>query len=257
MIFNGDRLSMKRKPYMASPSPAPVVFDPYFANVTLLLPLSNSDGKNYGSVGGTMTVGTGGNTGFTSAVSKWGKGSYLCDGTTGYGTLPNSQNGYGIVSQSFTIELWANVTSHGSYGGFLSQADRAGATPVDRGWQFTFYNATDQIWITTNRNATNTSQNLTSAGAITLNTWHHLAITRNSSNRTDIWVDGVSVANTTAITATDIYIEDALAKPMKIGASREGSMRTQTLYMNDVRITQGVCRYTASFAVPTGPFPRN
>jgi hypothetical protein len=232
-------------PY-AVPDPAPP--DPYFSNVTLLLPLANN-ATNYGSTGGTMATGSGGSTGFTMTQSKFGQGSYYVDGSNGYGTLPHNQNAYGIVSQSFTIELWVYPVSHTDYGGFLAQAGQV----ISAGWQFLFYQSTQSPWITLSTSADVLIGSYQSSITIANGQWHHLAYTRNSSNRASIWVNGVE-ANFATITQTNIYHPDSYASPLKIGCSRETN-RYQQHYINDVRITQGVCRYTSTFTPPTAPFP--
>jgi hypothetical protein len=232
---------------LRGPGPAVTEFDPYFANVTLLLPLASSDATNYGSTGGSMTLGSGGSTGWSSVQSKWGLGSYFCDGASGYGTLTNSQTAYGI-------EGWFYTTSHGAYGGFLAHSnDIAGGGGTDRGWNILFNNTGNTVWMNCKRNAVNTNVT-TETSAITLNQWNHIAVTRNSSNLMTTWVNGTSLASTTT-TFTDFFLEDGANRPMKIGQSRE-TFRSHSVYINDVRITQGVCRYTGSFTPPVAPFPR-
>jgi hypothetical protein len=247
------RIGPKASLSPVSPSPyAPFEPDPYFSNVTLLLPLTNGDVTNYGSTGGTMATGSGGSTGFSMAQSKFGQGSYYVDGANGYGTIAQNANAYGMVSQSFTIELWVYPVSHTSYGGFIAQASNPPGG-YGYGWQFLFYINTMYPWVTL---GTNTLSNLSahqSNTVITNGAWHHLAITRNASNRFSIWVNGVETHNAT-VTNTNIYLPDSYNLPMKIGASREEN-RYQQHYINDVRITQGVCRYTGTFTPPTTRFP--
>lgn len=80
-------------------------------------------------------------------------------------------------------------------------------------------------------------------------TRHHVAATRNASNRIDIWLDGVSVANTTSATSP------AGAPAWNIG-SQYGLDERFKGYIDQVRITEGACRYTGAFTAPTTAYPR-
>lgn len=237
-------------PSVRSYSPVFGEKDPHFDKVTLLLPLMDNDAANYGRTGGTMTVGSGGSTGFSTAQGKFGFGSYYVDGASGFGTVAPNAAAYGIVSQSFTIELWVYPISHGAFGGFISQAGNSWAD----GWQFLFNSTSYNPWLTLATSGGSNIGQYASNTVITDGAWHHLAITRNAANLLNMWVNGVSTFSTT-VTNTNVFLSDAYNSPLKIGASRE-SARVQQHYINDVRITQGVCRYTGSFTPPTERFPR-
>lgn len=80
--------------------------------------------------------------------------------------------------------------------------------------------------------------------------WAHIAVTR-QGNIVRIWVDGQIDAEGTFTAAVGAALED-----MTLGwdgISGDGRWRG---LIDEVRVTRGVCRYTAPFAVPTQPFPR-
>ena len=82
---------------------------------------------------------------------------------------------------------------------------------------------------------------------LALSTWHHIALTRNSSNLVTLWVNGVadgSSTDATIFTGTGRFLIGNGAQPMRA-------------FVDEFRFTSGVCRYTAPFIPPTAPFPNS
>ena len=86
------------------------------------------------------------------------------------------------------------------------------------------------------------------AGVITSNAWHHAALVRIASTFT-LYLDGV--VQGTYSTANALY---GATDPFVIGAYGTGAYPL-TGYIDEVRITKGVGRYTAAFTPPTSAFP--
>ena len=94
----------------------------------------------------------------------------------------------------------------------------------------------------------------TSSGVITTGTgglfstgaWNHIAVSR-SSGTTRVFVNG-TVRITTA-TALGTFTVD------QIGGASISAGYTLNGFLDDVRITKGVARYTSDFSVPTAAFP--
>lgn len=83
-------------------------------------------------------------------------------------------------------------------------------------------------------------------------TWHHIAITRNN-NMLRLFFDGV-LQDSKAITTSF----QAPVLPLIINAIWNGSTYANfanNAYYDELRITNGVARYTANFTPPTNPFP--
>lgn len=82
-----------------------------------------------------------------------------------------------------------------------------------------------------------------------LATWYHIAVSR-SGTTTRAFIDGVLLATATMST-------NHPAADVRIGGFGAGSSALQTLdgYIDEVRVTKGLARYTANFAPPAAPFP--
>ena len=88
-----------------------------------------------------------------------------------------------------------------------------------------------------------------SASTISTGTWHHIALTKQGTTQT-IWVDGNSAATTTSSTTPNIY--DYYFGDRMSGAG--SGQYPMTGYLQDLRITRGLARYTTSFTPPTTEF---
>jgi hypothetical protein len=92
------------------------------------------------------------------------------------------------------------------------------------------------------------SQTASSSANLVANGWHHIAFVRLNGVCT-IYVDGVagsfSATDNTNITTT----------AGTIGLDTYSGARIFNGYIDDLRITKGVARYTANFTPPTAAFP--
>jgi len=84
---------------------------------------------------------------------------------------------------------------------------------------------------------------------VSLNTWNHVAYTRNGSTLTR-YINGT--ANGTATWSANLTGSSFL-----IGGSTAGNVGYLTGNIDDFRITVGVARYTANFTPPTAAFPNS
>jgi hypothetical protein len=88
------------------------------------------------------------------------------------------------------------------------------------------------------------------AGAISTNTWYHVAFVR-LSNVLSVYVNGVAgptTANDGGLNLSEEYVAVGLFNYLNFVSFFHG-------YVDDFRVTKGIARYTASFALPTAPFP--
>ena len=82
-----------------------------------------------------------------------------------------------------------------------------------------------------------------SAGAITAETWHHVALVR-ASGTTNIYVDGVSVGSNAA---SRTYSNTTA----RIGIEAFATSEAFKGYIDEFRITKGVAVWPATFTPPT------
>jgi hypothetical protein len=183
-----------------------------------------------------------GNAQISTAQSKFGGGSMLFDGSGDWlAGPPTPQTDLG--SGDFTIEAWLYRTASGaaSDSGIVSR----GAPSTLNGFVFAYTSANV---LTFNFNYSGAI--VTGATAISINTWTHVAVSRNG-NTFRLFVNGVVDATATSTNSQTTNASDVFY----VGRSGYDSGRIVTGYLDDVRLTKGVARYTSSFTAPTAPFP--
>ena len=172
-----------------------------------------------------------GNTTASTAQYKYLPTSMYFDGTGDYIITTQQELG----TQDFTIELWMYATTASNTGIFESRSG-----PATDGFTLTAYTSSViRIW--------SGSALISSTNTTYLNQWTHLAVCK-ASGTTTLYINGVSVGSTTSLgnlTNTDIVI----------GGGRYSTNSTVTSffsgYIEDLRITKGLARYTANFTPPT------
>jgi hypothetical protein len=226
------------------------VADPNFSSVSLLLHMDGSNGSTsfVDSSANAFTVTAVGNAQISTAQSKFGGSSALFDGTGDYLSIPDS-NAFSFGSDAFTIEAWVYYVA--TTGSFAIASQRATAL-VNASW--TLYLTSSNNGPTFAYSTSGTSMTTfakTFSFSANANGWHHFAVCR-SSNLLYFFADGTSLG-TSALVSTPFYDSTA---PVLVGAM---SSTTPASFMNgyieELRITKGVARYTANFTVPSQPFP--
>jgi hypothetical protein len=225
----GFRLLIGTALYTASftPPTAPLTA---ITNTSLLLNFTNAGILDNAMMAVPETVG---NAQISTSVKKYGTGSLYFDGTGDWLLVPNTVD-IQFLTGNFTVELWAYPTGGSSFRGVV------GKGAANTGWAIFIDNTSKWAF-------TDTTTNYVSSVSISLNTWVHLAFVR-SGNTLSLYVDGVSSASST--TGTNFNQTNGLV----VGAGRDLSI-PYTGYVDDLRITKGVARYTSNFTPPTAAFP--
>ena len=175
----------------------------------------------------------------STAQSKFGGASMYFDGTGDYITVP-SDTSFDFGTGDFTIEFWMNPSNiTGTWQAIISRKYQGSG-----GWRIyktagsnnlSFYHPSG-YYSTTNTGLTN-------------GTWHHIAVVRSGSTLTT-YVDGTSRGTDTISAAVSPTSAD-----VEIGQGVYTSAYPYEGYLDDIRITKGVARYTANFTPPTSAFP--
>ena len=219
---------------LASTQVVPV--DPQFGSVSLLL---HGDGTN----GSTTivdssplpkTVTAVGNAKISTAQSKFGGASIAFDGNGDYLTIPDEPAW--DLPGNFTIEFWIKAIAVG-FSAILSTRNAGTTTnPViyltDTGVVGWYYNSAFRISGTTN---------------LVGGEFYHVAVCR-SAGQTRLFVNGTQEGGT--YSESSLYMADGIW----IGSLPAASQHLNG-YIDDLRITKGIARYTADFTPPTEPFP--
>lgn len=215
--------------------------DPNFDSVSLLLHMDGSNGSTTftDSSSSALAVTVNGNAQISTAQSKFGGASALFDGASDYLTL-SSSTAFLLGTQDFTIECWVRLASTSGTQAIVTTAD-----PTDAQGFYLGYDAGNYLFLA--GASASWSVNLT-LGAPTLNTWQHLCAVR-SGNTFTTYRNGVQQA-----TATSALSLTNTNNQIRVGG-RANTSQWFNGYVDEVRITKGVARYTANFTVPSNPFP--
>jgi hypothetical protein len=218
--------------------------DPYWANVVLLLHMDGTDASttftDHSSSAKTVTAN--GNAQIDTAQSKFGGASGLFDGTDDYLTMADSAD-WDFGTGDFTVEGWFRFTAHTSIMVFLSNYLNASA-----GWYFRYRSDTGALNFG-NGDVSLISVSWTPSDSV----WYHITAAR-SGTSLRIFVDGTQVGST----ATDSTNITGSSTSMYVGTLFSGSpLQDYNGWIDDLRITKGVARYTSNFTAPSAAFPNS
>lgn len=181
----------------------------------------------------------------SSAAAKFGAGSLKMKTIGGVSTdftLTCSPSSYSLgTGNKFTLEAWmywtGNVDSRNNYGEVLD-----GSSNVICG--IVFY-TTNQIKFRTFLNGSTDDQIVTPP----LNQWVHVALTYDGTTKR--WFVNGALTGSSVLTAGAAQT----VASYKIRGTASGNAFAPAGYMDDLRFTAGVCRYTGAFTPPTQAFP--
>ena len=176
-----------------------------------------------------------GNTQSSTTQTKYLSSSMYFDGSGDY--IEISHDPVFNLTKDFTIECWAYFSALSSNRVLIEKYNSTNSASWELYWRATgssiaFY-----------ADATPLLQD-PSASTVTTGQWYHIAVSRTGS-AVKLFIDGTEVDSATSSTAFTAGV------PMQIGRQRINNTGQFNGYMSDVRVTNGLGRYTANFTAPT------
>src|SRR5258706_666191 len=218
--------------------------DPYFGNVVALLHCDGSNGSTTFTDVKGHTFTANGNAQISTVQSKFGSSSYLGDGIGDSITSVDSTD-WAFGSTDFTLEGWFRFTAiSGITGLFCKRATTAVYGP------FNIYidNADNKIHVLASTSGSTWDLAITCTTVLSVNTWYHIAIVR-SGTSFKAYLNGTQDGSSTL--SGSVYVNTGA---LSVGAGAADSSNSLNGYIDDIRITKGVARYTSNFSVPTVAF---
>jgi hypothetical protein len=225
-----------------------MAYDNDFGSVKLLLHCDGTDSSTTFTDSETTpkTVTPNGDAHIHTGEKKFGTASAAFDGTGDYLSLADSADWY-FAADDWTIEFWIKSPGNGAYDIVMGQRDSSNGDNANAPISIHRSNQTAKLDVALWNGSGNT--NMTTTAGVFDNTWRHIAVVRYGINAY-IYVDGTQSA-TTGFN----YTMSNSSTLFSIGRGGEYAGRYFAGYLDDIRITKGVARYTANFSVPTEAFP--
>lgn len=210
--------------------------DPFFASVDLLLSCDGVNGSTSfpDKSSNNLTMTAHGVT-VSTAEKRFGTGSMIGGG---YLSTPITPSGVlDITLGTFTVEFWVRFAGSLSYNPILS----IGNSQTASGFRFyvsggaVTFQSSPILW-----------EDIISLVPISLDTWYHVALVRQGGDCT-LYVDGVGRTS-----AAHLNVDTHVSPEIRLGNDNQGGFLGG--YLDEIRITRGVARYTSNFTPPSAPF---
>lgn len=223
--------------------------DTYYDNVSLLLHCEGTDGSTTFTDSGPnpKTVTAAGNAHIETDQFKYGSASGQLDGSGDYLNCGDHAD-FEFGSGDFTLEAWIRFSGYSSsfggfYAGVIIGKDAVGARAFH--WKII---GTSSSWTTIVFSTAGTE--VSASYTFSLNTWYHLAVCK-SGTTLRFFVDGTQAGTNQTHNSTISNVATALTVGSILYTNVEYYFPG---FLDEVRITKGVARYTENFTAPTAAF---
>jgi len=210
-------------------------------NTSLLLSTINGAIFDNAMQSNLETVGT---AQISTGIVKYGTGSILFQVAGNRLSMPTNQSQLAFGAGDFTVEAWVYRTFSGSGTILYGQSDNS----TNAGSSYAFFVSSS---VTSNLYVGSTSYAATSPNPA-LNQWAHVAYVRNGTSY-KTYLNGTQVGSATLLAGATVNVGATTTGPT-IGTTG-GNTNTLVGYIDDLRVTKGIARYTANFTPPTAAFP--
>jgi hypothetical protein len=219
--------------------------DVYYPQTSLLMHFNGTNGSTTmtDNSKNNLTVTATNGAAISTAQSKFGGSSVLFDGTNDYVSVTNN-SAFDFGVGDFTIEYWEYRTLSSTLSPILSRHSNNYA-PYLIGWYDSSV-AYLSLYMSSNGSSWDIASGV-SMGVITTNVWTHYAVTR-QGNTFRTFQNGIQIS-----TFTSAATFPAGVGPLEIGRY-EGTYYFKGGYIDELRITKGIARYTSNFTPSTTQF---
>ena len=231
--------------------------DPSYNSVSLLLRGNETLGSTLvpfdeSPIATRKTITTSGAAAITTTAGDWkytGSAISLTKGTNSFiqaGILNDPAFDFG--SGDFTIEAWIKPSTVSGTNPVVSNMTGPFAA---EGWML--FIGSGALRFNTYNNSGSPTVAMT-GGSVSLNVYQHIAVTR-SSTTLRLFLGGNQVATPTTISG-NLITTNAFSKPLRVGRSAyTGQTDDYGGFIDDLRITKGIARYTSNFTPPPTELP--
>jgi hypothetical protein len=230
-------------------TPTSIIPDPLFSSVSLLLPMDGTDSTFVDASPATKQITAGGNATQSATQSKFGGKSAYFDGSGDYLTLASTSD-LSFSTGAFTIECWVYAASYSASQTLYARAAPGNQAAREMAVQIT--NANTLRFYHGQRGVNDTIREFTAPTTLTENAWHHIALSRDGSGVCRAFFNGVASSTTHTDSANLDNDFPAFVGNFVLGGDFYDPL---TGYIDDLRITKGHARYTATFTPPAAAFP--
>ena len=184
-----------------------------------------------------------GNASISTTQSKFGGSSMRFDGSGDYLIFPSAQTqNFVYGTGNFTIEFWFYMSALAGIGYYVLYDGRPAST-TGAYVNLAINGATPESYVN--------GATVISGSPLSANTWYHFAYARSGSS-TKMFINGTQVGST--YTDNTNYINAANRPVIGTNGFTLGDSNFNG-YIDDLRITKGLARYTANFTPPTQALP--
>lgn len=191
-----------------------------------------------------------GNAQISTSVKKFGTGSMsFVRSPNSYLVAPNTSSQFSFGEGNFTIEAWIYMNTLPGGNGYSSSYWIVGGGLVNSNTGFDIAIGSTNLQIGLSSFA---SLNIDTAHGMSANIWYHVAVVRSGATLY-AFINGsqLATASVSGISADPCLTGISVSAAEPTGATA-GNFDG---YIDELRITKGVARYTANFTPPTAPFP--
>jgi len=184
-----------------------------------------------------------GNAQISTTQSKWGGSSMSFNGSSNtYLSIPSyNPDLMAFGSGDFTIEFWLYLNSTSTIG--VPYDGRPSGTGTASVPLLYIQSAVIKYLVS--------GADRITGSTLSTGQWYHIALAR-SSGSTKLFINGTQSGST--YSDSTVYVNSS-GRPLIGGDGNTLGQNLLNGYMQDLRVTKGVARYTANFTAPTAAFP--